>query len=346
MKAARLHAYGEPLVVDEIAEPVASGPNDVVVRVGATGLCRTDLHLADGVFADISKPLPTVLGHETAGWVQAVGPGVMEFEPGDPVLVYPQRPCGVCPFCRRGEDQFCERFEFMGATFDGGFASLIATNARALVKLGRSDPVEMAGLSDGGLTAYGAVKRAVPHLPGGSVAVVIGAGGVGHVAIQLLRTMTAADVVVVEASGAALELARALGARHVIPADGRQVEAVRAITGGQGADVVIDFVGDAGTPSHAFAMLRRAGTYLLVGYGGRLEIPTGDLVFGGFNVVGVAMGTYAELVELAALAERGLVTVTTRTYPLDSIADAMEDLRQGRIAGRAVIVPEPPGAVA
>lgn len=345
MKAARLHAYGELPVVEEIAEPTVVGPNDVIVRVGATGLCRTDLHLADGVFADLSKPLPTVLGHETAGWVHAIGPDVHDVEIGDPVLVYPQRPCGFCPPCRRGHDQFCERFEFMGATFDGGFADLVATNARALVKLGASVPVEVAGLADGGLTAYGAVKRAVPYLPGGSVAVVIGAGGVGHIAIQLLRTMTATEIVVVETSAAALDLARSLGAHRIIPADGRQVEAVREATGGRGADVVIDFVGDGGTPGDAIGMLRRSGTYLVVGYGGSLEIPTGDLVFGGFNIFGVAMGTHAELVELAALAERRLVKVTTRTYPLGAIADAMGDLRQGRIEGRAVIVPEQAGAV-
>lgn len=346
MKAARLHAYGRAAVVEEIDDPVVTGPDDVIVRVGATGLCRTDLHLADGVFADLSKPLPTVLGHETAGWVHAMGPGVMDFARGDPVVVYPQRPCGICTACRRGEDQFCERFEFMGATFDGGFADLVATNARALVKLGTVAPVEMAGLSDGGLTAYGAVKRAVPHLAGGSVVVVIGAGGVGHIAIQLLRAMTAAEVVVVETSVAALDLAGSLGAHRVIPGGSRQVEAVREATRGRGADVVIDFVGDRGTPADGLAMLRRAGTYLLVGYGGRLEIPTGDLVFGGFNVVGVNTGTHSELAELVALAERGLVTVTTRTYPLDAIAEAMEDLREGRIVGRAVIVPTQASAVA
>ena len=340
MKAARLHAYGEPPIVEEIAEPVVTGPFDVLVRVGGAGLCRTDLHVIDGVFRELAKPLPYVIGHETAGWVHAVGPGVIDLRPGEPVILLPFVSCGFCRACRQGVDQHCERFQFAGTTVDGGFAEFVATTARSIVKLGPSSaPAEVAGLADGGLAAYRAVKRSVALLPPGSTVVVLGAGGLGHVAIQLLRAMTAAEVVVVDRSEAALALAKTLGSHLVVLADGTHVKAVRDATAGRGANVVLDFVGDGTTPGEALSMLARRGTYLIVGYGGTLQIPTADLVAGELSIGGSLIGTHNELVELIALAERGMVTVTTRTYPLDAINDAIEDLREGRIQGRAVIIP-------
>ena len=168
MRAARLQAYGELPLVVEVADPVITGPDDVIVRVGATGLCRTDLHVIDGVFASISRPLPYTLGHETAGWVQEVGSDDLGFAPGDAVIVHPYLTCGRCAPCRVGADQLCERFQFAGAMVDGGFADCLRTSWRSLVKLDPStSPVDAAGLADGGLAAYRAVKRAVPLLPPG-----------------------------------------------------------------------------------------------------------------------------------------------------------------------------------
>ena len=340
MKAARLHAYGDLPVVEEVADPVAKGLLDVVVRVGGAGLCRTDLHVLDGVFAYLARPLPYVMGHETAGWVHAVGPDVVDLAVGDPVIVHPYITCGLCRPCRQGNDQFCERFEFAGAMVDGGFAELVLTSARSVVKLGASTaPVDAAGLADGGLAAYRAVKRAARSLPAGSAVTVIGAGGLGHIAIQLLRVMTATRVIVVDRSADALGLASRLGADVVIPANGSQIGAVRTATGGRGADVILDFVGDEGTPGEAMGMIARRGTYIAVGYGGRLDVPLIDLVANEVTIAGSLIGTHEELVELAGLADRGLVTVTTRTYPLDAIGEAMVDLRAGEIHGRAVIVP-------
>lgn len=340
MKAARLHAYGEMPVVEEVPRPRAAEPFDVVVRVGGAGLCRTDLHVIDGVFAYLSTPLPCILGHETAGWVDEVGPGVIDLRVGDPVIVHPNVTCGFCEPCRRGDDQLCERFKFAGAMVDGGFAEFVLTSARSLVRLGRSvEPIDVAGLADGGLAAYRAVKRASRSLPPGSAAVVIGAGGLGHVAVQLLQAMTAARVIVVDRSSAALDLASGLGADIVVPADGSHVNAVREATAGRGADVVLDFVGNDSTPADALAMLARAGTYLVVGYGGTLTVPLIDLVGNEISVLGSLIGTHRELVELVAMAEESRVRVTTRRYSLDSIATAIDDLREGRILGRAIIVP-------
>jgi NAD+-dependent secondary alcohol dehydrogenase Adh1 len=340
VRAARLHAYGELPTVDEVPEPTVAGPDDVVVRIGGAGLCRTDLHVVDGVFAYLAKPLPYVLGHETAGWIHEIGSSAIDLQVGDPVVVHPYITCGVCEPCRQGHDQLCEHFKFFGAMVDGGFAEFVVTNARSLVKLGPSSaPADVVGLADGGLAAYRAVKRSVGKLPPGSAVVVIGAGGLGHIAVQLLRAMTASRLIVVDRSPAALDLAASLGAEVTIPADGNQVEAVRTATAGRGSDVVLDFVGDGSTPGDALGMLARQGTYVVVGYGGRLEVPLVDLVANEITILGSLIGTHRELVELAAMAERSQVKVTTRQYPLNAIAEAMEDLRAGRIQGRAVIVP-------
>jgi NAD+-dependent secondary alcohol dehydrogenase Adh1 len=338
--AARLHAYGRPPVVEEIPDPPPPRAREVVVRVAGAGLCRTDLHVLDGLFADVCRPLPYVMGHETAGRVHAVGTEVDGLAPGDPVIVHPFLTCGTCRWCRRGADNLCERFRFLGAMVDGGFAELVTTDARSVVRLGPStDPAAIAGLADGGLTAYRAVKESLPWLPPGSTAVVVGAGGLGHLAVQLLRALSATRVVAVDRTERALDLAARLGADAVVPADGGHVAAVHAATDGLGAEVVLDFVGEEDTPMDAIRMLSRGGRYVAVGYGGRLDVATYDLVGREITVAGSLVGTHAELEELAVLAERGLVVVTGTTYPLAGVPDAMADLRAGRVEGRAVLLP-------
>jgi NAD+-dependent secondary alcohol dehydrogenase Adh1 len=340
MFAARLHRRGEPPTIDEVPDPAITAPTDVIVRVGATGLCRTDLHVIDGAFADLAKPLPTVLGHETAGWVEAVGPAVEWLRVGDAVVVHPYRLCGRCGPCRTGADQFCERSSFFGLGLDGGFAGYLWTDARSLVALGPDvDPRQAAGLADGGLAAYRAVKQAIGRLTPGTTAAIIGIGGLGHVAIQLVHELTAARVIAIDRSPDAIALADRVGADDTVLADGRHVATVRDLTGGHGVEVVFDFVGDGGSPAEALAMLARRGRYTAVGYGGRIEIPTADLVVNEFEVTGSLIGTYEELRELVALANQAKVRVTATPYPLAAFADAVADLRAGRVQGRAVLVP-------
>ena len=160
--------------------------------------------------------------------------------------------------------------------------------------------------------------------------VVIGAGGLGHIAVQLLRAMTTAQVIVVDRSTEALDLAASLGAHVVIQAGEDSVEAVREAAAGRGAEVVLDFVGDGGTPADAIAMLARRGTYVAVGYGGRLDVGLIDIVANEIVIRGWLIGTHTELAELVGLADRSLITVKTQIYPLDAIRDAMSDLRQGQ----------------
>jgi len=187
VKAARLHRYDESvppdsLKVEEIEEPKIEEPLDVIVRIGAAGLCRTDIHVVEGQWAPIQDPdgtlLPYVLGHENAGWVEAVGAGVTNVEVGDTVILHPLMTCGLCRACRAGDDMHCENGEFPGLSRDGGFADLLKTNARAVVKLDPIlEPKDIAALADAGLTAYHAVRKSVPLLYAGTTAVVIGAGG-------------------------------------------------------------------------------------------------------------------------------------------------------------------------
>src|SRR5215470_12666871 len=180
MKAARLHNYHEALKLDSVDEPKATGPFDVIVKIGAAGLCRTDLHIQEGQWAEKSQvALPYTPGHENAGWVHEVGSGVTNVEVGDTVIVHPFITCGLCMACRRGDDMHCANGSFPGINRDGGFAEFLHTSARSVVKLDPSlHPTQIAALADAGLTAIHAVKKAIPVLGAGTKAVVIGAGAI------------------------------------------------------------------------------------------------------------------------------------------------------------------------
>src|SRR5437588_4195474 len=234
MKAARLHAYHDALKVESIDEPKAIGPLDVIVRIGAAGLCRTDLHIQEGQWAEKSQVvLPYTPGHENAGWVHEVGSAVTNVEPGDTVIVHPFISCGLCGPCRRGDDMHCVTGSFPGIDRDGGFADFLKTSPRSVVKLDPSlEPKDIAALADAGLTAIHAVKKAIPVLGPGTRVVVIGAGGLGHIGVQCLKAMTPAEIIVIDPSELALALAGELGSDHTVKVDGTQVEKVKELTDG------------------------------------------------------------------------------------------------------------------
>ena len=186
MKAVRLRSFHQAPVVDEVPEPKISGPLDVVVKIGGAGVCRTDLHIIDGQWdAAMGTPLPYVLGHENAGWVHEVGSAVTSVAPGDTVILHPTPTCGLCRACRAGQDMHCGASTFPGLSSDGGMADYLLTSARACVKLDSSTrPQDVAALADAGITAYHAVRKAIPLLYPGTTCVVIGAGGLGHIGIH------------------------------------------------------------------------------------------------------------------------------------------------------------------
>jgi NAD+-dependent secondary alcohol dehydrogenase Adh1 len=284
--------------------------------------------------------LPYTIGHENAGWVHEVGSAVTNVQVGDTVILHPTPTCGLCHACRAGDDMHCANSTFPGLDSDGGMADYLLTSARACVKLDPSTrPQDVAALADAGITAYHAVRKALPLLPPGTTAVVIGAGGLGHIGVQCLAALTAARIIVVDRNPEALKLAEQLGADQVVVADGKQVGTVLELTDGAGANVVLDFVAEQGAEQDGFAMTARAGSYFVIGYGGQVQIPTLDIISTERNIVGNIVGTFNELAELMALAQAGKVTLHTRTYPLDAAADAVADLDAGRVRGRAILVP-------
>jgi NAD+-dependent secondary alcohol dehydrogenase Adh1 len=341
VKAVRVHGYGEKPVLESVPDPVVRDPLDVLVEIEAAGVCRTDLHIIEGQWADKSGvTLPYTIGHENAGTVRETGSAVQHVRPGDKVILHPLVTCGLCRACRSGDDVHCENSRFPGLDSDGGMAELLLTNARSVVKLDPNlRPADVAALADAGLTAYHAVRKAAPLLHPGTHVVLIGAGGLGHIGLQSLLALTPAEITVVDTSPEALEAAEQLGAHHTVRADGGQVSAVLELTGGKGAHVVLDFVGEAGTPDDGVAMTRDAGSYFVIGYGGRVDVPTIDIISREINVIGNLVGSYNELAELMTLTAQGKVSLRTRTYPLDNALDALADLDAGRIpGGRAILV--------
>lgn len=342
MKAVRLHAYNTRPVLDEVPEPAITGPLDVIVKVGGAGVCRTDLHIILGQWDERMHPtLPYTIGHENAGWVHAVGSAVTNVAVGDTVILHPTPTCGLCPGCRSGQDMRCTNSWFPGLDGTaGGMAEYLLTSARACVKLDPTvEPKDVAALADAGITAYHAVRKVVPLLYPGTSCVVIGAGGLGHIGIQCLSALTATRIIVVDRNPAALKLAEQLGAERTVVADGTQLAAVTELTGGEGADVVLDFVAEQGTENDGFAMTKAGGSYSVIGYGGTLHVPTLDIISTERNIVGNIVGTYNELTELMVLAAQGKVTLHTVTYPLSEFAQALNDLENGRVRGRAILVP-------
>jgi NAD+-dependent secondary alcohol dehydrogenase Adh1 len=344
MKAALMKGYGERLAVEETEEPKLQGPHDVIVRVGGAGVCRTDLHLLEGVWKGRIEPeLPHVPGHENAGWVEEVGPAVTSVRPGAAVLVHPVMSCGTCWGCRIGEEMYCtDPAGFAGLTAPGGFAEYVRTSERALVALPPNlHPADVAPYADAGITAYRAMRKAAAMLAPGDPAVVIGIGGLGHVGLQILRILASSAVLVaLDTRQEALDLADGLGvADHLVLAGEDAAAQVRRLTADEGAAVVVDFVGEGSTPNLGLEMLRMGGSYIIVGYGGTIHTPTIDVMAQEWTIHGTTVGSHRDLWETVKLAAAGRIRLTSTRYPLEGVNDALKDLDQGGVVGRAVVVP-------
>src|SRR4029077_19969311 len=264
MRAALLAEYHKPLELIERPEPEPVAARDVVVRVGGAGVCATDLHAQEGLMEPAGLRPPVVLGHENAGWVHAVGSDVTAAKEGDAVLVYPAYSCGLCVACRRGIDMHCERHQFTGLTRDGGFADYVLVDERSLVPLPAGvEPAAVAPHSDAGITAYHAIKRLLGNLTPGTTSAVIGVGGVGHIALQLLKVLGGGSVIAIDTDERRRALASELGADQVLT----DTTDLREATNGAGADVIMDFVATDATHAASLDALARRGLYSTVGYG-------------------------------------------------------------------------------
>jgi propanol-preferring alcohol dehydrogenase len=288
-------------------------------------------------------PVPLTLGHEIAGWIDALGPGVDGLHEGDAVAVYGIVGCGVCRACLEGRDNECRRTPpgGIGLGRDGGMADFVVVPARQLVAIGDLDVTQAAPLTDAGLTPYHAIASSRSRLGPGSTCVVIGVGGLGHMAIQILSATTATRIVAVDTRADALQLARDVGAHDVIGAGAAAADEIRTVVGPApgGADVVLDFVGSAPTLDIARAVVGTGGDLSIVGLAGAtLPVGFGTIPF----EVRVSMpfwGTRAELIDVIALARGGRIRAHVELFPLDDAALAYTRLREGRLQGRAVLTP-------
>ena len=341
MRAVQVVGYHEDLQMHDVPDPKISGPLDVIVKIGAAGVCRTDLHILEGQWAPKTNvPLPYTIGHENAGWVHEVGSAVTNVKPGDKVILHPIVTCGLCRACRLGDDVHCENQRFPGIDCDGGYADYLLTSARNCVKLADNlEPADVAALADAGLTAQHAAAKAAKRLRPGDFCVVIGAGGLGHIGIQVMKAMSAATLVVLDSNPAALALAKELGADETILSDGSQVDAVLDLTDGKGAEAILDFVGEGGATSEGIAMLRRAGFYYVIGYGENINVPTIDVISTEKNFIGNLVGSYTDLQDLMVLAAQGKVKLHTQQYKLADFQQAIDDLNAVKVRGRAILIP-------
>jgi propanol-preferring alcohol dehydrogenase len=345
MRALQLINWKQPPEIRDVPDP-EPGPGAVVVRIAGAGACHSDLHVMHDFEAGMLPwGPPFTLGHENAGYVEALGEGVSGVEVGQPVLVYGPWGCGHCHRCREGMENYCENQAAVGAAggglgLDGGMASkMLVPSARHLVPLNDLDPVDAAPLSDAGLTPYHAVKRSLPLLGAGSVAVVIGVGGLGHMAVQILDALTPATIVAVDQRERALQTAREVGAAHALLASDDAVTAIRDLTKGRGADVVLDFVGADATLALAAQTVRQLGHLTIVGIaGGTLPVSFFALPYEA-AVATTYWGSITELMEVVALAEAKKITAKVTRYSLDEAVGAYESMRAGTLDGRAVIVP-------
>jgi propanol-preferring alcohol dehydrogenase len=344
MKALRMASWRQPAQLCDIPIPEV-GAGQVLIKVAGAGACHSDLHVMDWPEGQLPWRLPFTLGHENAGWIEALGAGVTGWKKGDAVLVYGPWGCGRCRPCRLGRENYCEHAAELGASGgglgrDGGMAEyMLVPSTRLLVPLGDLDPVQAAPLADAALTPYHAIVRSRDRLQPGATAVVVGIGGLGQMAIQLLAVTTGARVIAVDTDDRKLEVARKLGADLVVRSDASAVETIRTATGGAGADVVLDMVGAEATLALGAKVLRAEGRLVIIGLAmGTLPVNFFALPYGA-EVATSYWGTVTELMELVALARSGRVRLDVETFPLERAPEVYERLRRGEIRGRAVIVP-------
>src|SRR5712692_3134165 len=336
MRVARLQGPRKPLKIVEVDNP-EPGPGEVVVKIVSSGVCHSDLHIAKGEFT--SDKYPLTLGHEPAGTIHEVGKAVKNLKIGQPVLVYPGNGCGRCWFCLQGEENHCEYGKFFGFDTDGAYAEyLLVESPRYLFAIPGLSADEAAPLACAGITAYHAVKtKALPALHPEDYAVVIGVGGLGHIAIQLLKKLSTCPIIAVDVRRQSLLLAEKLGADHTILA-GKDLASQVAKVAKKGVGAVLDFVGSTSTLTASYAMLRACGRVVVVGAaGGSLKMEAGST--NGREVHGSILGSLSEMQELIELAIRKQFKVMMKTYPLEHVNEVLKMIKEKRITGRAVLKP-------
>jgi propanol-preferring alcohol dehydrogenase len=342
MKAVRFLEVGRPAEIVDLPKPTPA-PGEVLVRIAGAGVCHSDLHVLD---EGIGIAGPFTLGHENAGWIAALGEGVTGWKEGDPVAVYGPWGCGACHTCQTSAENYCERHATIptyggGLGSDGGMAEyMIVPSARLLVPLGRLDPVTTAPLSDAALTPYHAIKTALPLLTPDATVLVLGVGGLGHMAVQILRALRPARLITGDIDDVKLSHARELGATHTINTrEKTATEEIRDLVGQRGVTVALDFVGAQATIDIAASVVGRNSRLSIVGLaGGTLHYAANNPPYG-TQVTVPYWGSRTELMEVIALAQSGRIKATVETFPLEQANDVYQRLRDGKVQGRAILIP-------
>lgn len=344
MRAVRFQGAGKPPLITDIPKP-ETGPGQVLVRMGGAGVCHSDVSILEHELGFTGQ---FTLGHENAGWVSELGEGVTGFKEGDAVAVYICWGCGRCHACQQSMENYCENWATMGGAggglgHDGGMADyMLVPAARHLVPLGSLSPKKAAPLSDAALTPYHAIKRVLPSLNADSNIVLLGIGGLGHMAVQLLRVLTPARLIAGDVDPVKLEHAKALGADHVVNTKDAESagEEILKITGPRGAGLVLDCAGVQPTFDLAVRLLRRNSAWVIVGLGGgHHDFTFGSIPYGATVSIPYA-GSRLELMEVVAMARDGRIHAEITEFPLEQAADVLAKLHAGQIKGRAVLTPE------
>jgi D-arabinose 1-dehydrogenase-like Zn-dependent alcohol dehydrogenase len=342
MKAVRYHGKNKGYMLEEIERPEIENEDDVIIRVRAAGLCRTDIHILEGEFESTIRKIPFTMGHENAGIVESLGGGVTGLKEGDAVIVYPQVTCGRCRACRKGDDMRCEEGRFHGLDgTDGGFAEYMKTSKRNVIAVEDAERlIEYAPLADAGITAYHAVKKVSSIASITDNLLIIGAGGVGQIAIQLLKVMGFSNIIVLEKSESKIELLQRLGVKQsiVYDDDERVLSKIKSAVP-EGFDLVFDFVGDDRTALISLKSLKSSGIYSIIGYGGMLRVPTMEIVAKELRLVGNLVGTFAEFQELVKIVDKHNIRIPIKSFKMEDFGQAIEELKHGTLLGRAIIEP-------
>jgi propanol-preferring alcohol dehydrogenase len=347
MRAVQLVAPGR-LELREVPVPDPA-PGEVLVRVSAAGMCGSDVHIVrtkDAVF-----PMPLTLGHETAGLVEKVGAGVIGFEPRQAVLVSGIWGCGRCRQCVAGRENACEYWATRspiplgpGLGFNGGMADFMVAPARSLYALGDLSPVDAAPLADAGVTPCHAINLVRAHLLADATVAVIGVGGLGHMALQLLRATTSCRIIALDNDAGRLAASERHGSDVRVPSDANAATAVLALTGGVGVQVVFDFAGVSASLALGNAIVASYGALVVVGLGAGTfsfvaDAPPVGTPKWGVSVVRPYGATNRDLYEVIGLAQRGKLKAEVERHSLEEAPSVLSSLAQGRVRGRAVLVP-------
>ena len=349
MKSAQIIEPNKPLEINESELPKPNG-NQVIVKVKSTGVCHSDLHLWEGGYdtgdgfmkvTDRGVKFPVTPGHEVVGSVEEIGDSVQGVNIGDLVLVYPWIGCGECPTCEKGDTNLCESPKSLGVFQDGGYAEyVLVPDAKFLAKIDNLDPDAAASLACSGLTAFTAVKKALTNSPENIL--IVGAGGLGLMGVQIANALTKANIICADLDDEKLESAKKLGATHIINTkESDAVKKIMSICNEKGVDSIIDFVNAPPTVKMDLSLIRKRGNIILVGlFGGSVELSLVSIPLKAITIQGAYTGNYNDMLELIKLAQRGVINpIVSKHYKLDDANTALDDLKNRKIIGRAVINP-------